>query len=443
MLSTSSGRQEDSDGHEMNVLAGERLPDEEAQNEGDLTSRSQIDFQLQNDGGQRGTLDDLSPDEKARLWDEVEAETGFRSYVDYLKTYVGRDPSVRTLKYYLQSFSASKEGGESCAIYDVHVEGYHSPKITLQCSSSSAEVVLSALRRPSATPNVRILLWNHVDSNPYFIDAIGLGLRIQPSLFQKGYFKNSGDLNLLSRKIPSLASEIFLIGEYALTVARHYLPLNPDAPPVILIARFSKSLTREIGRLDEDIEGHIPFQKLTRTASEDSFHPRQGLSSWMQMYINLLESDLEKRKGPREKETDLIFKSLAILLQFNIFDIYQDYDVIRGEYLEKLKVNKEQQNEDLFEVRSDLRRSIEKSIEESEDMSQQLKQYVHEHKADDVSQKNLSAALDELQQVHLKAARLETEIRDFLQLQTGELALQESRKSIELSNSQIEEAKRG
>ncbi|CAD6592077.1 MAG: hypothetical protein ASARMPRED_005971 [Alectoria sarmentosa] len=50
---------------------------------------------------------------------------------------------------------------------------------------------------------------------------------------------------------------------------------------------------------------------------------------------------------------------------------------------------------------------------------------------------------DQLQQAHLEAHRLENEIRDYLQLQIGELALQESRKSIELSGSQIEEAKRG
>ncbi len=56
---------------------------------------------------------------------------------------------------------------------------------------------------------------------------------------------------------------------------------------------------------------------------------------------------------------------------------------------------------------------------------------------------SLTAVEDELRQARLEASRLETEIRDFLQLQTGELALQESRKSIELSNSQIEEAKRG
>ena len=50
---------------------------------------------------------------------------------------------------------------------------------------------------------------------------------------------------------------------------------------------------------------------------------------------------------------------------------------------------------------------------------------------------------NELQRIRREATRLEAEIRDYLQLQTGELALEESKKSIELSNFQIEEAKRG
>ena len=42
-----------------------------------------------------------------------------------------------------------------------------------------------------------------------------------------------------------------------------------------------------------------------------------------------------------------------------------------------------------------------------------------------------------------EACRLETEIRDYLQVQAGHLALLESRKSTELSNYQIQESKRG
>ena len=41
-----------------------------------------------------------------------------------------------------------------------------------------------------------------------------------------------------------------------------------------------------------------------------------------------------------------------------------------------------------------------------------------------------------------EACRLEAEIRDYLQVQAGHLALLESRKSIELSNYQIQESKR-
>ena len=42
-----------------------------------------------------------------------------------------------------------------------------------------------------------------------------------------------------------------------------------------------------------------------------------------------------------------------------------------------------------------------------------------------------------------EAGRLDAEIRDCLQLQVGEWALQESKKCIELSSRQIEEGKRG
>lgn len=42
-----------------------------------------------------------------------------------------------------------------------------------------------------------------------------------------------------------------------------------------------------------------------------------------------------------------------------------------------------------------------------------------------------------------EARRLESEMRDHLQLQVGNLSLEESRKSIELSNFQVQEGKRG
>ena len=49
----------------------------------------------------------------------------------------------------------------------------------------------------------------------------------------------------------------------------------------------------------------------------------------------------------------------------------------------------------------------------------------------------------EMGQVKNEARRLDVEVRDYLQLVVGNLSLEESRKSIELSNHQILEGKRG
>ena len=49
----------------------------------------------------------------------------------------------------------------------------------------------------------------------------------------------------------------------------------------------------------------------------------------------------------------------------------------------------------------------------------------------------------ETSQIHNEARHLDTEVRDYLQLIVGSLSLEESRKSIELSNHQLQEGKRG
>lgn len=50
---------------------------------------------------------------------------------------------------------------------------------------------------------------------------------------------------------------------------------------------------------------------------------------------------------------------------------------------------------------------------------------------------------EEVKDLVQEASRLEGQIRDYLQLRTGELALEESKKSIEVSNQQLQEGKRG
>lgn len=91
-----------------------------------------------------------------------------------------------------------------------------------------------------------------------------------------------------------------------------------------------------------------------------------------------------------------------------------------------------------------MRYSLRRMVEDFEDSSLRLRDCMHSPMKKDTPQgQSLMTLEGDLQQFGLEATRLETEIRDYLQLQIGELALQESKKSIELSNPQIEEAKRG
>ena len=95
---------------------------------------------------------------------------------------------------------------------------------------------------------------------------------------------------------------------------------------------------------------------------------------------------------------------------------------------------------DVFDMRYLLRRMV----EDFEDSYQRLRDRMHSPMKQDTPQSQSLMTLEgDLQQSSLEATRLETEIRDYLQLRIGELALQESKKSIELANSQMEEAKRG
>ena len=83
-------------------------------------------------------------------------------------------------------------------------------------------------------------------------------------------------------------------------------------------------------------------------------------------------------------------------------------------------------------------------VEDSEDSFDYFLRYTRSQKmADLLLTKSWLKVEDDLKRTHYEAARLEAQIRDYLQLRIGELALEESKKSIELSNRQIEEEKQG
>ena len=431
-----SRRSEDGDGDELVDLPIQRLPDEEAQIGGSRDSNIQAGGQIDDDSDD--SQDGMSPDEKARLWADLEAETGFSSYKEYLKAYEGRHPDLKKLLDTIPDWPfVGSPFPHSCAIYDIEDRDCACPTITLQCSTSSAERILLALRRPSAIATARIVLWQPGPRGK-MVDALGLGLRIQPRFFQAYYDRHAHARRPERFKEDPLTPELIVIGRYVVTIARHYLPAIPDATPVILIAELdAESLGNE-----EEIVETLPFQK---PVTNEPYKPINRLPSWMRQYDRILKSDLENERKATTTIRDLIFRSLTPLLHFQIWHIRKQSGSIRKEYSNMSLTaqhgkQKEDRLENLFRMRSLLRRLI----EHSEEQIDHLLSIVYSRMTNDTQQRSSSTVVeDDFHQALRDARRWETEIRDYLQLQTGESALQESRKSIELSNFQIEEAKRG
>ncbi len=439
MQSQGSGRPEEGDGHELVPLPGERLPDEEAQVEADPGSSTQVGVQQQNDRDKRGSPSELSPEESDRLWAELKAEIGYDSYITYLETNERRQQDIKSLLQarYLPPY-LRRTLSSSCAIFDLHHGESAYPKIDLHCSSNIGAEILSALRHPPATAIARIVLWDTFNLYEDMMDALGLGLRIQPRFFQAllARYRRKRAVDLEPQRI---APDIVAISRCVMTIARCYLPARQNVTPVVLIARD----IWEGWWIEEGLGESTAFQKPALPTMKKSSRPIDGLHYWMQQYIHLLESDLEKGVGSGGDYTNLSFWSLSPLMKLSAFEIYQQCALTREKYLSFLEPSYgagRPKMEDLFVIRSRLRRLI----EDSEDSSQQLRRFLSSKIPSETFQStSLTAVEEELQQARLESSRLEAEIRDYLQLQTGESALQESRKSIELSNSQIEEAKRG
>lgn len=474
MRSTGSSRSKDSEGSEPADPPGENLPNDEIQSVRSGDSKSQAGSQLGDNNDEYRVLKQIDPDETARLWADLKAETGHDSYIDYLEACEEDYTYANLIKQcFLDAWRYQGVPHQTCAIFNLQIGPSSCPSLDLQCSSGSAATILSALRQSSPAAEIRIVLWEASMLGRAMLNALGLGLKIHPDSFRALLVRHctADYLKVILEDMPRpwrelidgfderrIAPDVVLLGQYLVTTARQYLPTNLDAPPVITIFRLGYPSQIKPEKNAKDRFGKV--ESTHESTPPAIFNPIKLLPPWMQEYVRLLELDLEKRRGRSLGVANLSFRPLCPLLQFYVLKFREECDSLRTEYLDftlpetKLRYESELLNQgprrkgrgrikglrDLFDVRYLLRRLV----EDSEQQYQRLQMFTR-------SQSTLSRPLngpsieieDQLQQAHLEAHRLETEIRDYLQLQTGELSLQESRKSIELSSSQIEEAKRG
>ena len=381
--------------------------------------------------------DQIEADE---LRDILKAETGYSSYIDYLRACAEKRPQLHKILDELTSGCRRSLGiqGSSFTILDLSNEDARL-RVVSHYEDQGIMRIFKSLRQPPANVAVQILLCGG-SLDEQSLDFLGLGLKISPFFFGAFYkfYKTSR---------PLLDSSHTRIGSAIATILRQYDPKKPDPVPIVLIAGWRNDLS-ESEVIEQGIEDAFQFQNaaIEKNLDTSSLPPGpygpmhcSGLQ-WHTNYLQLLNMCLVKEKEQTVDITKLGLKPFLPFLYLNAFAIREFCKNLRWGYRGiSPNINVDEGVLSLREKRHQLR----ELVEDSEDDLDYLRRYLcSQISADILSYSSWLKAEEDLIQIHQEARRLEVQVRDFLQLQVGEWALQESKKSIELSSRQIEEGKR-
>ncbi|MCJ1326394.1 hypothetical protein MMC10_003058 [Thelotrema lepadinum] len=418
----------------------------------------------------------ISPNLKSQVWHDLEGETGFTSYEAYIGKYVEQWPQFRQFLALLQGvrekdeyFIAEKLEGVPRRgyfyLYEADKDGNLSEGKSYEGTFNEdlAGSILQFVRTTSDTVITRFIfieIAGDEDLPACFIDALGLGLRLDPrvliSFLQRKIFDR---LSLVYGHSCTARRSVFESNPLAFRFMTEPQPLNPSfvgigpfvlayaddistkdrLPPVLLLLSYATTDRRHGIDLGLEISEAPLF---TTSAARDVERPWK----WPLLMTSLTKKWLKQRPCDLNQGNFPLYWILAFLQMQTVY-LKSYCRRGRSEYLRLtlceglLSLDHPEQD-----TRAQLHHQwlfLRRSIEDSRDGLYQFKKIVTGILGETVHKEDImNDVSNEFDAAIAESIRLELEMKDYLQLQVGDLALQESRKSIELSNAQIEEAKR-
>lgn len=407
--------------------------------------------------------------EADQLRAELKAETGYESYIEYL----GAHEELREHFSKLQRDLFTKEMFKStCFILDLSRGVDSQANVSLRYRTSSPAEVLTNLRHPPAESSVQVLLWMVNGVSPDLVSALGLGLNIDPSFFEAVHQRvlsreqrresiDQSTFEAVPQRVKSppygherpFAPSYAEIGGSIVTTTVSHRSGQPHPVLVVFIAGTDCNFVQ----IATKIGGLLP---LPGNAADKTSYELWDQPQWLQHkdnvggYAAILHWCLGNENKATDNNINLIFVALLPLAYITALRIHDQCGRTRIFYLKVLKPSPivprpspldGDYREDKNWVISQLhwnRLLLRRLAEDLEDESEDLIRYLKWQALTDWPPA-YSKIAECYQRAHKSAHRMEAEIRDFLQLQAGEMGLQESRKSIEISSLQIEESKRG
>ena len=427
-------------------------------------------------------------DQSLKCWEEVKAETGFSSYKFFLEALKEKGFGFGNLLEHLNRYGhrddwiRSQSDSGTVVILDVLNDGSTSISLKmrleyggnstrgsfkgsmLDSDRKSITPLLQNLRSPPKNVLARIVIWSKpkkAQIYPGIVDTLGLGLKIHPS-----YFETLLPISSYNSLRPD-GSDYIKIGNNVATVARNYREQAP-APSVLIIAgnedlyyrtwgpndisqgpyRYEVEEVLKQGLLESEIgEG----ASLHRWAADT--HPRNQMdymtSGPPNYYLKLFSKYVEENCSFDSEDITPLLIAMLPLLHVEILRLRVQCGVVHYVLLEvRNQVEnpvgysdsmKQETYQVLYKGRFWLRRGLE-ALEEGRNSFVKL---VRSQDAAEWLKSQTWLVQDEsILEALAEARTVDAEVRDYMQLQIGNLSILESRKSIRLSNQQLDEAKR-
>ena len=398
--------------------------------------------------------DALEKEQDAQFWEDLKIETGFSSYVDYMEAHKDDHDVFPGLleKYKKRSFHSA-----DTSVYDICLKENNVAILSPRSRYSSGSQLVRALRQPPSSARVQLVLLHHPSLPEDLLHALGLGLKLDPQVLDVLSYANLENTISSKRQGWPSISKYVVSDEMIAAISHEALTNRANAIPIVFLGFNKINDSRVIKPSEYQLQWETNPQLFHRAISGNDANRRYETKGYIiEKYITFLRFFLGQTHDQAWNNATLILSSFSPLIYAEARSLRSRINTERQHFATIPKglssplagfnnfnydnLSHGEYEEDLNNRRLLLRRHS----EHFQDTVDEILRYVRFEVKAEWSQEHLYDKLRTESEGLLKeASRLETEIRDNMQVQVGSLALQESRKSIELSNLQIREARSG
>ena len=358
----------------------------------------------------------------------LKEKTGFEGYTAFLEDYNRKDSVCEELlktwrfAYETPPRATDKHPHElESDILDLIKDENSSIRSSLCCRTASNSKLFTALCEPREGLYGRIVFW-HIPRSRFsrtdFLEDLGLVLNMEPRFVRSLYTKSYPDVFDFTH-MPIFVANHTMVGERVATMTRCCIGERSSAVPIVLIADTTDAAFRDYprGSIEHELQS-------TR---------RSGVHFYSEMIMGIIGRNTDFSTNA----DDLIFPALLAVMHMDAYNlrILCDYTPRKG---------RTDGNGHSLEARSKYANVLRRRLEDFEDLVQDaLAGLSSLYGARWSKSDKCRGSVEYFTHTINRARRFEANIRDTCQVKIGQLSLDESRKSTELSISQAEEGQRG